>query len=143
MLEPLEKMLARYPRAKVVWCHLGQVRYASRCRRYGPDYVRSLLGRFPNLHFDLASTDIVYPGSGERQCTLVDRRAGGLRADWRAVIEESPWRFHSALDLDEGKMDQLEARAAALRALLGGLSPQARAIVAYRASWKLLFGEEL
>jgi hypothetical protein len=30
-----------------------------------------------------------------------------------------------------------------LRAFLSGLPPETRAIVAYKAAWKLLFGDEL
>jgi hypothetical protein len=54
-LVPLEKMLTQYPKAKVIWCHLAQMRYQSRNTRYGPDYVRKLIEAHPNLYFDLFS----------------------------------------------------------------------------------------
>ncbi len=50
LLPPLERMLAQYPNAKVIWCHLAQVRYSARAKIYGPEYVRSPIldfGHFP------------------------------------------------------------------------------------------------
>lgn len=54
LLPPLEKILAQYPRARVIWCHLAQIRYQSRSSVYGPEYVRKLLETHPNLYFDTA-----------------------------------------------------------------------------------------
>ena len=48
----LEQMLLQYPKARVVWCHVGQIRYQERSTRYGPaSYLDSLLcSRCPNLY---------------------------------------------------------------------------------------------
>ena len=54
LLAPFETMLARYPNAKVIWCHLAQVRYSARAARYSASYLRALLERNPNLYIDTA-----------------------------------------------------------------------------------------
>jgi hypothetical protein len=40
-----------YPKAKVIWCHIAQVRYIERASRYTPAYVdqnhRNFLRRLP------------------------------------------------------------------------------------------------
>jgi hypothetical protein len=68
LLDPLERMLAKYPGAKVIWCHLAQIRYQQRSNRYGPDMIAQWLDKYPNLFIDtaLASPLSVYPISGER-----------------------------------------------------------------------------
>jgi hypothetical protein len=67
LLPPLEKMLKKYPRAKVIWCHLAQVRYQGRASKYDARYVETLINAYPNLYFDLAfgSKDSLYPCSNE------------------------------------------------------------------------------
>lgn len=54
LLPVLDAMLTRYPKAVVIWCHLGMIRYPDRTKSYNPAYVASLIERFPELHFDLA-----------------------------------------------------------------------------------------
>lgn len=68
LLPPLEELLERHAATRVIWCHLGQVRYPRRSRRYGPEYVRSLIARFPNLYFDLGlpGPPHVHPATLER-----------------------------------------------------------------------------
>src|SRR5262245_21700674 len=45
LLPALESVLARYPKALPIWCHLAMIRYPDRARRYSPAYVRSLIER--------------------------------------------------------------------------------------------------
>jgi hypothetical protein len=145
LLPKLEAMLARYPKAKVVWCHIGQVRYAERARSYGSEYVRRLIDTYPNIYFDLAfgGPDSVYPLSQQHHATVWDRPHGGVKAEWVKVIEQHPWRFLAAFDLGGDRMDQLPEKVRLFRIFLAGLPPETRAIVAYKSAWKLLFGEEL
>jgi hypothetical protein len=145
LLPKLEEMLARYPKAKVIWCHVGQVRYAERAQSYGPQYVRRLIETYPNLYFDLAfgGPNSIYPFSKQHHATVWDRSKGGVKAEWVKVIAQHPWRFLAALDLGGDRMDQLSEKVQVLRAFLSGLPPETRAIVAYKAAWKLLFGDEL
>jgi hypothetical protein len=54
LLPPLEKMLAQYPNAKVIWCHFAQIRYSSRSSIYSPEYLGALLDKHKNLYIDTA-----------------------------------------------------------------------------------------
>ena len=97
---PLEKMLAKYPNARVIWCHLGQIRYSDRTNTYGPEYIRSLIENHPHIYFDLAfgNANSVYPGSNEHQAT-VWRSGNDVAPAWIKLITDHPYRFLAALDI--------------------------------------------
>ncbi len=143
LLAPLEKMLKQYPKAKVIWCHVGQVRYAERASRYSPAYVNDLLKRFPNLYFDTAFGDAysVYPLSNQRHARVWGTN-GGLRPDWRDVLVANPGRFLSALDLGGDRMEQIAEYDQKHRLFLKQLPLETQHQIAYRSAWSLLFGEE-
>jgi hypothetical protein len=143
LLPPLEEMLGRYPRAKVIWCHLAQIRYSSRSSIYGPDYVRGLLEKYPSLYIDVAFGDSSskYPGSGEYHARVWN--GGSVKKEWVDLIVKQPWRFLAAFDLGGDRQDQLPEYNTNLRKFLDQIPEPAREIVAYKAAWKLLFGEEL
>jgi len=145
LLPALEEMLRRYPKAKVIWCHLAQVRYANRATTYGPAYVRRLIETYPNLYFDVAfgGPNSVYPGSGEHHARIWDRDRGRIKKEWVELMEQYPWRFLAALDLGGDRQDQMAEIALNLRRFLEGLPDGVREIVGYKAAWKLLFEEEL
>lgn len=145
LLPALEEVLRQYPRAKVIWCHLAQIRYSNRSTIYGPGYVRKLLVAYPSLYFDVAfgGPDSVYPGSGERHARVWDHARGGVQRDWIQLISEYPWRFLAALDLGGDRQDALPEYTRNLRMFLGHLPEGVREIVAYKAAWKLLFNEDL
>ena len=144
-LVPLEKMLTQYPNAKVIWCHLAQMRYQGRNTRYGPDYVRKLIEQHPNLYFDLFSgpPDHIYPSSGEYPGKYWDRSTGKLKPEWAKLIADHPWRFMTALDLNPFIMQGFSRRVGMQRAVLDSLPASVREIVAYKAAWKLLFNEDI
>jgi hypothetical protein len=150
LLAPLEEMLARYPEARVVWAHLAQVRYPDRARRYGPDYVKSLITRFPNLHFDLGSMVFpgsVYPGSGARDMILFEFTGfppygGYLKREWRDLLDAHPERFLAASDIDGGRWKQFPIVIDRLRnMILGQLSERSKQLIAYQNAWRLVTGE--
>jgi hypothetical protein len=149
LLQPLESMLERYPHAKLIWCHLGQVRFPERAKKYGVGYVRSLIERFPGLHFDLGHTGPrnIYPGSNQRDQTIyrwhgIPPHGGVLHADWKALIEERPERFLASSDIDAGRYQFFREKIMRLRSIvLDDLSPRARHFVAYQNAWRLLSGE--
>ena len=143
LLPPLERMLAQYPQARVVWCHLAQVRYAERAAGYSAAYVDALIRRFPNLYFDTAFGDSssIYPLSNQRHARVWADDAS-LRQDWRDLIVAYPARFLSALDLGGDRMERIAEYDFAHRAFLARLPPETRHHVAYRSAWRLLFGEE-
>ena len=140
LLAPLEAMLTRYPRAKVIWCHLAQIRYSARATQYGPQLLESWLKRFPNLYIDTAfgPPQSVYKPSAERHA-----RYWTQSAQWKPLIEAHPYRFLAALDIGGDRMDRVNEWSATLRAFLDTLPPKTAEIVAYKSAWKLLFGEEL
>ena len=143
LLPVLESMLERYPRARVIWCHLAMVRYGQRAGRYAPDYVRSLIARFPGLHFDLAVPEPshVYKPSGERDATLF--RDGRLEPRWLAVLEEHPERFLAASDYRPPVEQSYKASITRQRTLiLDVLSERSRHLVAYGNAWRLMTGQD-
>lgn len=143
LLPDLEAMLTRYPKAKVVWCHLAMIRYPDRSTKYSPAYVRSLIERFPNLHFDLAvpKPANIYAPSGAKDSTLYAN--GGLRDDWKEILEMHPDRFLSASDYRpaiEGDYAKNIGRQRDL--ILGALSPRSQHLIAYQNAWRLMMGEQ-
>ncbi len=149
LLPGFETLLARFPLAKVIWCHLGQVRYAERNTRYGSDYVAGLIKRFPNLHFDLglAGPTHQHPGSRQRdQMIYAETRippwGGYLRNNWRDLLETYPERFLAASDIDASRWQNFTSQIERLRMLiLDRLTPQCRQLVAYQNAWRLITGE--
>jgi hypothetical protein len=143
LLPPLEKMLQQYPKAKVIWCHLAQVRYIERASRYTPAYVDSLIRRFPALYFDTAFGDAgsVYPLSNQRQAR-VWAGDGSLRPEWRDLIAANATRFLSALDLGGDRLNRIREYDQNHRNFLSRLPAETQHQVAYRSGWSLLFGEE-
>ncbi len=143
LLPPLEAMLARYPQAKVIWCHVAQIRYSVRSTRYGPAYLRELFDKYPNLYVDTAfgGPSSVYKPSGERHARIWSD--GDIRQEWKDTIAEYPYRFLSALDIGGDRTHRLEEWVRNHRYFLDRVPDKARAIVAYGAAWKLLFGENI
>lgn len=144
LLPPLEQMLTKYPKAKVIWCHLGQVRFSTRAKTYGPDYVRSLIEKYPNIYFDLAfgGADSVYPGSNERQAR-VWISSGKVKPEWVKLITDHPYRFLAALDIGGDRIDHVSKNTKTLRSFIGNLPEETQEIVAYKAAWKLIFNEDI
>ena len=140
---PLEKMLTQYPKARVVWCHLAQIRYEERAPHYTADYVASLIQRFPQLSFDTAFGDAmsIYPASGQRQARVWNA-LGGLKDEWRDLIAAHPQRFLSALDLGGDRLDRIASYDTKHRHFLAQLPKPVQEQVAYRNAWRLMFGEE-
>jgi predicted TIM-barrel fold metal-dependent hydrolase len=143
LLPPLEKMLAAYPKAKVIWCHLAQVRYIERASRYSPAYVEGLIRKFPNLYFDTAfgGPNSVYPLSRQRHARVWAGN-GGLRADWLELLVAYPQRFLAALDLGGDRMHRIREWDSNFRYFLNRLPAETQHHVAYRSAWKLLFNED-
>jgi len=139
----LEKMLAQYPKARVIWCHLAQVRYSERAARYSATYVDELIRRFPNLYFDTAfgHADSVYPVSGQRHAR-VWAGSNSLRPEWLDLIVTHSERFLSALDLGQDRLHRITEFDQKHRQFLSLLPENTRHRVAYRNTWKLLFNEE-
>lgn len=143
LLAPLENMLQEHPKARVIWCHLAQIRYIERASRYSPAYVESLIKRFPNLYFDTAfgHAGSIYPPSNQRH-TRVWANDGNLKAEWSDLIAAYPERMLSALDLGGDRMERIVEWDQNHRNFLKRLPSKTQHQVAYRSAWSLLFGEE-
>jgi len=143
LLTPLENMLEQYPKAKVIWCHLAQVRYSERATNYTPAYVQSLINRFPNLYFDTAFGDAssTYPLSNQRHARAW-ANDGSLKAEWRDLVVANSKRFLSALDLGGDRLERIGEYDQNHRNFLKRLPAETQHQVAYRSAWSLLFGEE-
>jgi predicted TIM-barrel fold metal-dependent hydrolase len=143
LLPPLENMLQQHPKAKVIWCHLAQIRYIERASRYSPTYVENLIKRYPNLYFDTAfgGSNSVYPPSKQRHAR-VWANDGSLKAEWRDLIAAYPKRFLSALDLGGDRMERIAEWDQNHRNFLKRLPSETQHQVAYRSAWTLFFGEE-
>lgn len=142
LLPALERMLAQYPKARVIWCHLAQVRYLERAPRYGPAYVESLIKRFPHLYWDTAfgGPKSVYPVNGQRHARIWGS-SGFIAPEWRDLLAAYPQRFISALDLGGDRIDRLERYDQGQRNFLAQLPQEVQHRVAYGNAWELLFGE--
>lgn len=145
LLPPLEKMLAKYPKAKVIWCHLAQVRYSNRSKKYSPDYVRKLIENYPNIYFDLAFGDAgsVYPGSGEHQARVWRKSGSAVEQAWLDLVTDYPYRFLAALDIGGDRTDHVSKNTRTLRTFIDNLPKETQEVVAYKAAWKLLFNEDI
>ena len=142
-LPPLEKMLAQYPKARVIWCHVAQVRFSERASQYSAAYVDGLIRRFPNLYFDTAFGDAssIYPVSGQRHSRIWSDN-GDIKPEWRDLIAAHPGRFLSALDLGQDRLHRIAEYDQKHRHFLSLLPESIRHEVGYRNAWKLLFNEE-
>lgn len=143
LLLPLEEMLEQYPKAKVIWAHLAQIRYIERTSRYTPAYVEGLIQRFPNLYFDTAFGDSgsIYPLSNQRHARIW-ADDGSLQAQWHDLLVAYPKRFLSALDLGGDRLHRIAEYDQKHRSFLKRLPVETQHQVAYRSAWSLLFGEE-
>lgn len=143
LLASLEQMLAQYPKAKVIWCHLAQIRYMERAPGYTPAYIDGLIKRFPNLYFDTAFGDAssVYAPSNQKHAR-VWADDGLIKGEWRELIVAHSTRMLSALDLGNDRMHRIAEYDQNHRNFLKRLPAETQHQVAYRSAWSLLFGEE-
>jgi len=142
LLPALETMFARYPAAKVIWCHLAMIRYPTRSTIYGPAYVSGLIEKHPGLHFDLASPPghNIYKPSGARDGTLFESGSTSLLAEWKAVLEKYPDRFLAASDYRPPVEQNYPRAIGHQRNILEQLSAETRQRIAFKNAWRLITG---
>ncbi|MCX5796087.1 MAG: sulfatase [Elusimicrobia bacterium] len=141
-LPALEKLLAEHPEARVIWARASGSPVGAEAAARSAVLARGLLERHPNLYLDL-SLRAVGRGAPEDLRDPYLAADGRLYPGWKRLIEQQPWRFLSALGIYPRTMAQLPGAVARQRDILGQLAPEARAIVAYKAAWRLLFDEDL
>ena len=106
--------------------------------------MRRLLAKYPNLYFDVAFGDSFskYPASNEYHARVWGG-GGKVKKEWVELIVQQPWRFLAAFDLGGDRQDKLPEYNKNLHNFLNQIPEPATEIVAYKAAWKLLFGDEL
>jgi hypothetical protein len=149
-LAALEKMLAAYPKAKVIVAHFGQLRNPEKQTGFTPDYVRRLLTAHPQLYFDLATGEPgrVYRCSGGRFDTVIWDVENGRQVDrllpaYAAILTDFADRFVAGTDYGNGRPalpSFYNERLKNLRLILRDLPAPAQEAIAYGNAWKLLTG---
>jgi hypothetical protein len=149
LLPELERMLVKYPKAKVVWCHVGRNRNSSQWKKFRTaDAIRDLLKKYPNLYFDLVQSrpGSKYHGTGQVEGIMYDvlsERNAVLGAEWKKLFEEFPDRFVIGSDINTGRFNNYDRVIGTFRSVvLFGLRKDVAEKIAYRNAWKLMSGED-
>lgn len=148
LLPELERMLAKYPKAKVIWCHVGRNRNPVKWKTFRTaDAVRELLKKYPNLHFDLVQSKpgSKYHGTGYVEGIMYDVSLWGvsLGTEWKKVFEEFPDHFVIGSDINTGRFDNYDRVMETFRTIvLQGISKDVAEKIAFKNAWKLMSGED-
>jgi Amidohydrolase len=148
LLPELERMLAKYPKAKVIWCHVGRNRNPSTWKRFRTaEAVREFLTKYPNLYFNFLASKPghKYPGTGYVEGIMYDVTSGGasLNSEWKKVIEEFPNRFVLGSDINTKRFDNYDRVFETYRTvILQSVRRDVAEKIAYKNAWKLMTGEE-
>jgi hypothetical protein len=159
LLPELERMLAKYPKAKVIWDHVGRNRNYDTWKKFRKaDAVREFLSKYPNLYFDFLpsrpGSKYSYDGKGYGKEGYVEgimydysSENVSLDAEWKKVIEEFPERFVLGSDANTGggleKFEKYGRVTYIYRdIILKGLRKDVAEKVAFKNAWKLMTGKD-
>lgn len=148
LLPELERMLAKYPKAKVIWCHVGRNRNPTTWKKFRtPDAVREFLKKYPNLYFDLVQSKPghKYPGTGYIEGIMYDVSSTGvsLSAEWKKVFEEFPDHFVIGSDINTGRFDNYDNVMENFRTVVfQGVRKDVAEKIAFKNAWKLMSRED-
>ena len=144
LLPELEKMLSIYPKANVVWCHVGRNRNPRTWTRFpSPEGVRYFIQKYQNLHFDILQSGAksVFPPTGAWESVLYSANER-LLPDWEQLFNTFPDRFLIGSDINTGRWDKYDQVIYRFRAsVLRVLTPEASEKIAFRNAWRLMTGE--
>ena len=156
-LAELEKMLDHYPKARVVVAHFGQLRHPEKQKSFTPQKVRSMFGKFPNLHWDLSTgwPNREYRCAGSNNASLlrgdtvlwmanVLGQTDTLQPEWRSIFTEFHDRFVFATDFGSGRASLpgfLRERVANFERIVRDLPREVQHAFAYKNAWRLLTGK--
>ncbi len=147
LLPEVERMLAKYPQAKMIWCHAGRNRNYSTWKKFREaEAARDFLKRFPNLYFDLVQSK---PGSkygptGYVEGLLYDCSRGVLLdVEWQKVLEEFSERFVIGSDINTGRFSNYYQVINNFRSVvLRGVKKEVAEKIAFKNAWRLMSGEQ-
>jgi predicted TIM-barrel fold metal-dependent hydrolase len=150
LLPELERMLAKYPKAKVVWCHVGRNRNPATWKTFRKaDAVREFLKKYPNLYFDLvhcpAKTGSKHREKEYLEFIMYDVSSLGvsLGTEWKKVFEEFPEHFIIGSDINAGRFDNYDRVMETFRTIvLQGVRKDVAEKIAFKNAWKLMSGED-
>jgi predicted TIM-barrel fold metal-dependent hydrolase len=146
MLPELERMLSKYPKAKVIWCHVGRNRNNWTWKKFRtPDGARELLMKYPNLYFDLVQSKpgSRYRGTGAEEAIMYNVTILGVSLDpeWKKLFEEFPDRFVIGSDINTGRFDQYDRVMETFRGIvLVSLKKEVAEGIAFKNAWRLMTG---
>ncbi|MDR7865709.1 MAG: amidohydrolase family protein [Sporomusaceae bacterium] len=147
LLPEMEAMLAEFPGAKVVWCHVGRNRNPATWRKFQtPSAVRHLLEKYPNLYFDLVQSP---PGAKYRLTGYVEGIMYDLGGDtpclergWRQLLIDHADRFVLGSDVNTGRWDGYDSVFQTFRSVvLSDLPRDAAEKIAFKNAWRLMTGQ--
>ena len=147
LLPELETMLSAYPRANVVWCHVGRNRTPQTWTQFPTaEGVRRFIQTYPNLHFDVLQSGpmSVFPPTQALESVLYDgSRSATLKSDWLQLFNTFPDRFLIGSDINTGRWSNYDQVMNRFRtSVLRVVSSQAAEKIAFKNAWRLMSGEE-
>jgi len=147
LLPELERMLVKYPQAKVIWCHVGRNRNPYTWKKFSEaDGVRDFIKRYPNLYFDLvqSSPGSKYRGTGHVDAIMYDLIRGvSLDRKWKGLFEEFPERFVIGSDINRGRFPYYDQVISRFRMIvLADLKKEVARKIAFTNAWKFMTGKE-
>ncbi|HBR21010.1 MAG TPA: hypothetical protein DD713_00330 [Nitrospiraceae bacterium] len=148
LIPELERMLVKYPKAKVIWCHVGRNRNPATWKQFTKaDGVRALIKKYPNLYFDLVQSKpgSKYHGTGYVDAIMYEISNWGiaLNPEWKKLFEEFPDRFVIGSDINTGRFDNYDRVIDTFRSIVfKDLTKAAAEKIAFKNAWKLMTGKE-
>mgnify|MGYP003328489684 FL=1 len=151
-LDVLAEMLAKYPNAKVIQAHFGQIRYPNREKIFSAEYVRNLLTKYPNLYFDISVGEPgrIYECQGQRLLDTVIWESATfgqrdrIKPEYLSIFNDFSDRFVSGMDYGGGGPPLTlfwETRVKNIRLILRDLPEKVQHKIAYQNAWRLLTGK--
>jgi hypothetical protein len=147
LLPEIERMLVKFPTAKLIWCHGGRNRNPWSWKKFKEaDGARDFLRKYPNLYFDLvqAKPGSKYPSTGYVDAILYTPSAPFfLDKEWKKLLEEFPDRFLIGSDINTGRFSEYDRVMDTFRSIvLKEVKKEAAERIAFKNAWKLMIGEE-
>jgi len=148
LLPELERMLTKYPNAKLIWCHVGRNRNPKTWKRFtSTETIRELLKKYPNLYFDLVQSK---PGGRYHMTGYLDaimydpsRPGGILEPEWKTLFEAFPDRFVIGSDANTGRFNEYDRVMDTFRSIVfKTLRKDVAEKIAFKNAWKLMTGKD-
>jgi len=147
-LPELERMLAQYPKAKLIWCHVGRNRDPGTWKKFRTaDTVRELLQKYPNLYFDLVQSKpgSKYQWTGQVEGIMYDafQDRANLNKEWKRLFEDFPTRFVFGSDINTGRFENYNRIIDTFRSIVfKDLRNDVAERIAFKNAWKFMSGKE-